>query len=74
MKHMKNKYLKIFLKNHTVEDVVQKVSGELNEFSCKEFTAFFGNKELIISPSNETEDEQIYFADRIGFFYQLVRG
>lgn len=72
MKNKNKKYVTKFLKKYSVNNVLESIHGELNEYSCKEFTAYFGNGELLISPANETEDEIVYFADRIGFDYVLV--
>lgn len=69
---MKNKLLKDFLKKYSIEDVQTPVEGEANEYSTDLATYFFGNGELVISPVDESQDEIVYWCDRIGFDYKLV--
>lgn len=59
-------HLKDFLKTYSLEDIKQTVIGELNEYSTEDFTAFFGNGELILCDA-KTENETVYVVDRIGF-------
>ena len=56
-------YLAQFLKDHTIEDVLTPIVGELPEYSCDEFTAWYGNGELIIESDTES---LIYVVDRYG--------
>lgn len=60
------KHLNTFLKTHSLKDVKGNVVGELNEYSTEDFTAFFGNGELILCDA-KTENETVYVVDRIGF-------
>lgn len=59
-----------FLKTHTIKDVLTPVEGELLEYSCDEFTAFYGNGELILESDTLRE---VYLVDRIGFYPNLTR-
>ena len=61
--------LRKFLREHTIDDVLTPIEGELLEYSCNEFTAFYGNGELILESDTETLR---YVVDRIGFTPILV--
>ena len=56
-------YLAQFMKDHTIDDVLTPIVGELLEYSCDEFTAWYGNGELIIESDTES---RIYVVDRYG--------
>ena len=56
-------YLSQFLQAHTIKDVLTPVVGELLEYSCDEFTAWYGNGELILESDTES---RIYVVDRYG--------
>ncbi len=66
-------YLAEFLKIKDLQDVKQKVIGELEELSTKSATYFYGNSELIISPSDDSQDEIVYVIDNYGSGDMLVR-
>lgn len=58
-----------FLQTHTIDDVLTPIVGELLEYSCDEFSAWYGNGELIIESDTES---RIYVVDRYGYQAFLV--
>ena len=52
-----------FLQTHTIDDVLTPIVGELLEYSCDEFTAWYGSGELIIESDTES---RIYVVDTYG--------
>lgn len=69
MLHYTDNNLNKFMLQHSIDDVLTPVEGELLEYSCNEFTAFYGNGELILESDTETLR---YVVDRIGFTPILV--
>lgn len=69
MLHYTDNNLNKFMLQHSIDDVLTPVEGELLEYSCNEFTAFYGNGELILDSDTLRE---VYLVDRIGFYPTLT--
>jgi len=57
-----------FLQEHSIDDILTPVVGELLEYSTDSYTAWYGNGELILE--SETES-RTFVVDRIGFYPTL---
>lgn len=65
--------LKEILKQITVGDIASPLEGELPDVSGDGFTAWYGNRELIVYLADE-EEGQTYFIDVYGDRKILVKG
>lgn len=65
--------LKKILAQITVDDIASPLEGELPDVSGEDFTAWYGNRELIVYLADE-EEAQVYFVDIYGDRKVLVKG
>lgn len=61
------KFIDDFLKKHSIEDIEREITNNtLDEYSTEDYTAFYGNGEVIIAPADETKEEIVYVIDTYG--------
>lgn len=67
-------FLKDFLRKKTIDDVRQSVIGELPELATDKATYWYGNGEVIVSPSDDLLPEINFEIVQIGsrFYLQEV--
>lgn len=56
-----------------IEAVNKSVSGELFEANTDQWSAFYGNGELIIYPDPNSNDPDVYTVNNVRGFDELVR-
>lgn len=68
------KYAQDFLKIKNIDDACKTVRGELPEVSTDLATYWYGNKEVVVLPADDSEESFTMFVDTYGTKKYLLEG